>query len=126
MVESNSGRDIITSFETRSVFMDVLKKNPGLLIVKFGADWCVPCSKIKDYVHKKFAEMPDNVLCADIDVEESFDLFAFLKQKKMVKGIPAMLAYVSGNHSYPPDESISGTDEKELDDFFNRCLQRLK
>ena len=70
--------------------------------------------------------MPSNVLCADVDVDESFDLFAFLKQKKMVKGIPAMLAYEKGNHSYPPDESISGTDEKDLDDFFKRCLQRLK
>lgn len=119
-------RSIISQFETRQDFQNTLKINPGLLIIKFGADWCGPCNKIKDFVNKKFCEMPSNVLCADVDIEESFDVFAYLKQKKMVTGVPVLLGYVKGNTTFAPDESISGADERQIDDFFKRCLQRLK
>ena len=117
-------RTILTNFETRQSFIDTLRNNSPFMI-KFGADWCVPCQKINDYVHEKFLALPNNVLCADVNVDDSFDLYAFLKQKKMVTGIPTILFYDKGATSYPPDESVSGTDIEELNAFFNRCLQRL-
>ena len=36
--------------------------------------------------------MPENVICADIDIDENFDVYTFLKSKRMVNGIPAVLA----------------------------------
>ena len=43
-------------------------------VVEFWATWCGPCKKIKPVVDAFFASSPDNVICCEIDVDESFDL----------------------------------------------------
>ena len=117
IVEYTGGRD---------VFMELLKINPGVFIFKFGADWCNPCKKIKKFIDKVSLVLPTNVMYIySVDVDECFDLYAYLKQKKMVSGIPAMLAYKAGNHSYAPDASVSGIDENELKHFFDTCLKMI-
>ena len=117
IVEYTGGRD---------VFMELLKINPGVFIFKFGADWCNPCKKIKKFIDKVSLVLPTNVMYIyNVDVDECFDLYAYLKQKKMVSGIPAMLAYKAGNHSYAPDASVSGIDETELKHFFDTCLKMM-
>lgn len=117
IVEYTGGRD---------VFMELLKINPGVFIFKFGADWCNPCKKIKKFIDKVSLVLPTNVMYIyNVDVDECFDLYAYLKQKKMVSGIPAMLAYKAGNHSYAPDASVSGIDENELKHFFDTCLKMI-
>ena len=117
IVEYTGGRD---------VFMELLKINPGVFIFKFGAEWCNPCKKIKKFIDKVSLVLPTNVMYIySVDVDECFDLYAYLKQKKMVSGIPAMLAYKAGNHSYAPDASVSGTDETQLKQFFDTCLKMM-
>ena len=117
---------IITKFETRDDFFKLLSNNPGLIIVKFGAEWCGPCKLIAPVLEGFFATSPDNVVCADIDVDESFDIYAFMKNKKMVNGIPVILCYKKGNTSFIPDDSITGADPGQLHAFFTRCGQHLK
>ena len=114
-------KQIISSFESRDEFMNLLKVNPGLVIVKLGATWCGPCKTIAHIVEAFFATSPANVICADIDVDESIDLYAYLKQRKMVNGIPVMLMYKKGNVSFAPDDSVTGADPAQLDAFFKRC-----
>ena len=114
-------KQIITSFESRDEFMNLLKVNPGLVIVKLGATWCGPCKTIAHIVEAFFATSPANVICADIDVDDSIDLYAYLKQRKMVNGIPVMLMYKKGNVSFAPDDSVTGADPAQLDAFFKRC-----
>jgi len=109
----------------RTNFIELLKENSGLIILKFGADWCNPCKLIEDYVEKKFKEMPTDVTCIKIDIDQHMDLYAFLKSKKMISGIPTILCYEKGNVSYIPVDSVRGTDNKELDLFFDRCLTIL-
>ena len=117
IVEYTGGRD---------VFMELLKTNPGVFIFKFGAEWCGPCKKIKKFVDKVSLVLPSNIMYIfSVDVDECFDLYAYLKQKKMVSGIPVMLAYKVGNTTYAPDASVSGTDEKELKHFFDTCLKMM-
>jgi thiol-disulfide isomerase/thioredoxin len=117
IVEYTGGRD---------VFMELLKINPGVFIFKFGAEWCNPCKKIKKFIDKVSLVLPTNVMYIySVDVDECFDLYAYLKQKKMVSGIPAMLAYKAGNHSYAPDASVSGIDETQLKQFFDTCLKMM-
>jgi thiol-disulfide isomerase/thioredoxin len=118
-------KEIISVFQDRNEFLDVLKINPGLLVVKLGATWCGPCKKIKHIVDAFFLSSPENVLCADIDVDECFDLYSFLKSKRMVNGIPAILCYRKGNVSYAPDDMVTGIDPTDLDAFFKRCGLRL-
>lgn len=119
-------KDIVTHIASRDVFMSLLERNPGLIIIKFGAKWCGPCKRIKQVVHGFFASSPENVLCCDIDVDECVDVYSFLKSKKMVNGIPVMLCYKKGNVSFIPDDSVIGADPVQLDAFFRRCGDHLK
>jgi thioredoxin-like negative regulator of GroEL len=114
-------KEIISAIENREAFLDVLKNNPGLIVIKLGAEWCGPCKKINHLVHGFFVSSPPEVLCADLDVDECTDLYSFLKQKKMVNGIPAILLYKKGNRSYIPDDSVTGANPPDLHAFFTRA-----
>ena len=118
-------KKIISEIASRDAFFHLLGHNPGLIILKLGAPWCGPCQKIKHIVHAFFASSPENVVCCDIDVDESFDLYALLKSKKMVNGIPALLCYKKGNSTYIPDDIVTGADPTALDAFFKRCGNHL-
>jgi len=118
-------KQIISSFKTRQDFLNLLKVNPGLIIIKFGATWCGPCKAITPVLEGFFATSPPNVVCADIDVDECFDLYAFMKSKKMINGIPAILMYRKGTTTFIPDDSVSGSNPVELDNFFRRCGNHL-
>ena len=58
--ESKS-KEIYTEVHDREQFLAILKENPGIMVFKFGADWCAPCQTIKDDVEQYFANTPDNV-----------------------------------------------------------------
>lgn len=118
-------KQVISVFENRDVFLNLLKLNPGLVIVKLGASWCGPCKKIAHIVEAFFASSPSNVICADIDVDDSIDLYSYLKTKRMVNGIPVILMYKRGNLSFIPDDSITGANPADLDAFFKRCGNQL-
>jgi thiol-disulfide isomerase/thioredoxin len=116
---------ILTEIENRNHFAELLKQNPGLFIIKFGADWCGPCKKIEGLVNDWFNRRNDKVQCALIDVDESFDIYAFLKSKKMVNGIPAILCYYKDNHNYVPDDVVIGADVAQVNAFFQRNLSKV-
>lgn len=118
-------KQIISDIQSRDAFFHLLRNNPGLIVLKLGASWCGPCARIKDVVHGFFITSPDNVVCGDIDVDESFDFYSFMKSKKMVNGVPALLCYKKGNTTYIPDDSITGADPLQLHNFFKRCGNHL-
>jgi thioredoxin-like negative regulator of GroEL len=118
-------KSIISDIPNREVFFHLLDNNPGLIVLKLGAEWCGPCKQIKNVVHAFFATSPTEVVCGDIDVDKSFDFFSFLKSKKMVNGIPVMLCYKKGNKTYIPDDTITGTNPEDLHKFFLRCGNHL-
>ena len=111
---------ILTEIKDRNHFAQLLQTNPGVLIIKFGAEWCGPCKLIEQRVHQWMDIMPDNVQCAAIDVDESIDLYAFLKSKKMVKSIPAILLYNKDTLTYVPDEMVVGANNSEIDALFRK------
>lgn len=106
-------------------FSEILLQNPGLVIIKFGAEWCAPCKKIESQVHDWFHKMPDNVHTIVVDIDESFEVYAYLKTKKMVNGIPVILCYDQGNINYIPSDSVIGANPSEVDAFFERCLRKV-
>ena len=121
-----TSKEIISEITTRDAFFHLVRNNPGLVIMKLGAEWCGPCKQIKHIVHAFFATSPPDVVCCDIDVDQSFDFYSMLKSKKMVNGIPVMLCYKKGNLSFIPDDIITGADPQGLDSFFKRCANHLK
>ena len=118
-------KQVISEILNREAFFHLLGNNTGLIIIKLGAEWCGPCKQIKHVVHAFFATSPPEVVCADIDVDQSFDFYSFLKSKKMVNGIPVMLCFKKDNKTYIPDDTVTGSDPAELHKFFKRCNTHL-
>lgn len=108
---------------------NLLQNNNGIVILKFGAEWCGPCKKIEGLVYQWFAKLPEEktqCVLIDIDDDECFDLYATLKSKKMVNGVPTILAYVKGNLNIIPDLSVVGADTAQVNYFFQQCLAKLE
>ena len=121
-----STREIIEELEI-DPFKELLK-NIGnkIIIVKFTADWCKPCKKIQPLVNENFNKLDDTFVIFEIDIDETMELYYALKTKKMVNGIPSILAYYGKekrdmNYWYIPSDSVIGADEKEVQLFFDRC-----
>ena len=114
-------KEIIKNLD-RNEFRDLINSNEGLVIIKFTASWCGPCKKIAPFVEDQFSKTPKSVTCANIDVDDNFDIFAYMKSKKMIKGVPTILAYKKDNKSFAPDFSISGSEKDDLINFFRNCV----
>jgi thiol-disulfide isomerase/thioredoxin len=117
---------IITDIKDRNHFAEILKSNPGLFFIKFGAEWCGPCKTINKGVKYYFENMPDNVQCAIIDIDKCSDVYSFLKNKRIVNGVPVILCYEKENVSHIPDDIVIGADKKQIIDFFKRCTIYLQ
>jgi thioredoxin 1 len=103
-------------------FAAELEKNTGVIIVKFGATWCKPCMKIEAQVKDSMLKLPDKFKCYIIDIDDYLELYAFLKTKRMVNGIPAILAWKKGNTGTIPDAVVNSSDPTEVNAFFQKCL----
>jgi thioredoxin 1 len=118
--------EIITEIDSRNKFLDLLRINPGLILIKLGAEWCGPCKKVDPYVEEFFRHAPENVMCAILDVDENFDLYAHFKAARITNGIPVVMCFNQGNATGRPDDSITGADLGALDAFFKRCGQKAQ
>jgi len=119
-------KKIISHLGSKEDFMGLLEMNPGLIIIKLGATWCGPCKRIAPKVDEFFATSPDNVICADLDVDECVDIYSVLKRRRIVNGIPVILCYKRGTRDVVPDDSVTGGDPAALSAFFARCATYLK
>lgn len=117
---------VIVNLETTDELKMLLTQNKGVVIIKFGATWCGPCKKIEPAFYNAVKLMPPNVQFVVNDIDETLNIYSFLKTKKMLNGIPAILAYYKGNNSYIPDDSIIGADLNQLNLFFDRCYSMAK
>lgn len=120
-------REVKTSIPDRRQLSDFLNDNPGIIFIKFGAEWCAPCKKIEKFIEEKFnsfkfSSFDNYIQCAIIDIDDCFDVYAYLKSKKIVSSIPSIVCYLKGNVSYVPDEVICNSDTNEIEDFFQRCF----
>ena len=121
--------------ETRQDLIELLKTSPyDFIILKFKADWCRPCKVIEPFVHdlvdKKIAQLDkenkkDVFLYVEVDVDVCFDLYAFLRQKKRINGIPAMFLYCKTlykqqdpEYQYIPQSSVTGANESGIKKLF--------
>lgn len=117
--------------ETREDLTFFLKNTPyEFVILKFYADWCKPCKQITPFVEKIINEkakkfesrgVKNKFIFISVDVDECFDLYAFMKKQKMINGIPALFLYSKKIYKqndekqmYIPQASISGTDETKI------------
>ena len=123
--DSNQQLPIITEISSLSDFSQRLAENPGLVIIKLGATWCGPCQKIEEQVHHFMNRLPSVMQGVILDVDESFEIYAFLQKKKVLKGIPGILCYIKGNNTHIPDDTCLGSSADEINAFFERCYHRM-
>jgi len=120
-------KELIPTELTRETFkglLDYNSKQGKHTILKLTANWCRPCKTIKDLAIQQVANLSNtSIECYEIDVDESLDFYAFMKQKKMVNGIPVFLFYKKGNVEFAPDDSITGANPPDILAFFARCIK---
>ena len=98
------------------------------LIVRFTAPWCRPCRRIEPQCHEEFSKLPPQFLVAELDIEETLDLYSAFTRYKMIKGVPAMMMFrgdVERDRWFIPDDSISGDNQSEIAAFFTRCREGI-
>ena len=120
-----TGQSIITYIPNINTFNEYLLNNPGIIIIKFGANWCDPCVRIDNLVRDSMKKMPIRVQNMILNIDESFELYNFFKNKRMVNGIPALLCFYKGNNTYIPDDSVSGANVNQITSFFARCYTKI-
>jgi len=101
----------------REDFFKLLEKNDNILIVFITSEDCKPCAVIKPLVQAKLEEF--NVSCVSIDRYADADAFSALYSKRQFKGTPSLLAYKKDNVSLMANLAISGTNEHEINAFFD-------
>ena len=117
-------REVITNLETLTDLANCLQNNPGVFILKLGAEWCGPCKRIEGLIESCTSQTPPNVQCAIIDVDNAIEIYGFLKKNRVVNGIPAILGYYKGNLHYIPDEVVIGADNNQIITFFRKCYDK--
>ena len=115
---------ISTLKELLSVLDSSDKSNNKAIILKFGAPWCRPCQQINNICHQYFAQMSEDIICFDINIDNNMELYVAYKAKKMVTSIPTILVYINNVnrdtiHWYVPDKSITGSNPTLVGEFLS-------
>jgi len=122
----NTSLPVIKEPISFNIFNQLLNANVGILIFKFGATWCGPCKAIERALNSLFPQMPNNVQSFIIDIDQSSELYSALKNKRVLNGVPAVIAYYSGNRSLYPDDMTMGSDLNQLNLFFERSYKQAQ
>ena len=101
----------------RDDLFKLLEKNENILILFITSEDCKPCTTIKPLVQSKLEEF--NVPCVYIDRYGDADAFSALFSKRQFKGTPSLLAYKKDNVSLMANLAISGSNEHEINAFFD-------
>ena len=98
--------------------------NTTIIIIKFSAEWCKPCRIVAPIFEKYMLthSKRDDVMIGVVDIDES-DLYKELKRKRMINGIPCIMAFYkkNDNNYLIPDDSITGANIQDVSIFLNRC-----
>jgi len=62
----------------------------------------------------------------DLDVDKCSDLYSFMKQKKMIRGIPVIMCYKKSHYNdetfYVPSDSVTGASVPDVVNFYRRNI----
>ena len=99
--------------------------NNDRVMLKFSANWCIPCKRIKTVCDGNFNTMSENgVKCLNVDIDDEMDLYMLLKKKRIVTSIPSLCYYYGEKEEdtwFVPREVYAGSSLPEVQDFFNKC-----
>jgi len=116
--------------EKRDDLKHYLKHAPTeITFIKFGASWCRPCQMIAPTIkslNEQVFKAKKEMTYIDLDVDQCSDLYAFMKQKKMIRGIPVMFCYKKTRYEdstfYVPIDSVVGASVSDVVNFYRRNI----
>jgi hypothetical protein len=74
-------------------------------------------------VYEWMSRLPPTIQGAVIDIDDNFDIYALLKSKRIVNGVPVIMCYKKGNLTPVPDHIVMGADENQIRQFFDVCMK---
>uniref|UniRef100_A0A6C0BWF5 Thioredoxin domain-containing protein n=1 Tax=viral metagenome TaxID=1070528 RepID=A0A6C0BWF5_9ZZZZ len=107
---------------------ELLVTSPSeVIVLKFTATWCKPCQRIAQLVCNHFRDMPDNVTAFELDIDDECNkpLYSFLKKKRMVVGVPAILVFygnIKRDHWFIPDIIVNNSNVNDINRLFS-CVK---
>lgn len=93
---------------------DILENHP-LVILNFGADWCIDCRRAAPF-YAKFSDEYTNVFFTHINVDDD----KTVRSKYEIAHIPTMIFYRSGKEI---DRIVEVQTPSALKAFIDQCLQ---
>ena len=129
MEKSIIEKSIITSLTQEELITLQNSFGDRIIVVKFRLNQCGPCIRINSLWKEWISIVPSNIVIVDINIDENINLYVQLKAKKMVNGVPAILAFygdIMRDQWYIPDDSVSGGNEDNVKNFMDRCLIKAK
>ena len=86
-------KTIISTFSSRHEFLALLKNNnPGLVVMKLGAEWCGPCKMAAPVLEELAGEYKDKVVVGKLDVDQNQETAS----KLGVMSIPTIIMFKDG------------------------------
>jgi thioredoxin 1 len=126
----NSDIKVNYNIETRDDLKNFLKNTTiEITIIKFGATWCKPCQMIAPTIkslNEQVIQAKKIINYIDLDVDKCSDLYAFMKQKKMVRGIPVIMCFKKSQYNddtfYVPSDSFTGASTQDVVNLYRRNI----
>jgi thiol-disulfide isomerase/thioredoxin len=95
-----------------------------ITFIKFGASWCKPCHMIAPTIktlNEQVKKANITINYFDLDIDQCIDLYSFMKQKKMIRGIPVIMCYKKSQYDdksfYAPCDSVTGASVTDVVNF---------
>ena len=116
--------------ETREDLKNFLKNTKiEITFLKFTATWCKPCQMIGPTIkslNEQVVKAKKIINFIELDVDKCSDLYAFMKQKKMVRGIPVIMCFKKSQYNddtfYVPSDSFTGASIQDVVNFYKRNI----
>ncbi|SOV14091.1 thioredoxin 3 [Plasmodium gaboni] len=91
------------------------------IVIKFGAVWCKPCNKIKEYFKNQLNYY--FVTLVDIDV----DIHPKLNNEHNIKALPTFEFYFNLNNEWILVHTVEGANQNDIEKAFQKyCLEKAK
>lgn len=104
---------IVSSPESRNEYKELIKQNAkATIVVKFYANWCVPCKNISSLVETRFQQIKNKKLMILVNVDEEKDVASFMK----VRSLPTLISYKNGERD---NVCMSGNPD-DIHKFFDK------
>ena len=87
------------------------------VIIKASASWCGPCQRIKEFFNSLVYKMSSEFVVGLVDIDDA----PCIKRKMHINAVPFIANIIDGEVM----DVMTGGDENQIQNLFNKCENRL-